>query len=261
MLPGWTGDTSVFHRNYPEFSKHFKVYVVDYRFQGLSDSPDYGMHVTRLAADLHELVEHLGLEKFNVLGHSMGNAVIWAYIMFYGQSKINKMVHEDEPPCLEADPAWSDEEDRQWTGGSLKGKSYWTLVDALNESWEKAFQVFGDYFPPHAQTPPLPDAFHYPEADPEPLNLLALDNKKHAVLLADHLSNDWRDVVKTIKVPTLLIAGRASHCSTEESIAWLHQNIADSQVVWFSAEEYGVHEMHLYSPEKFNRVVLDFLTA
>lgn len=259
MLTGWTGDTSVYHRNYPALSEHFKVYVLDFRFHGLSESPDYGMHVTRLAADVHELIEHLSHEKVNLLGHSMGNAVIWAYIMLYGQDRINKIVHEDEPPCLSANPNWTAEEDDKWTGGAQRENTYWTLVNWLEESWETALGRFPEYFPPHAALPEPPEYF-YPEADPAAVNPFTMDKHKHAILLADHMTNDWRDVIPTIKVPTLLIGGLASHCTTPGSLAWMHENIKDSEVVTFSPEEFGTHEMHLYNPEKFNRVVIDFLS-
>jgi pimeloyl-ACP methyl ester carboxylesterase len=258
MLTGWTGDTSAYHRNYPELSKHFHLYILDYRCHGLSESPEYGLHVTRLAKDVAELIDLIGAEKVNLLGHSMGNAVIWAYIMLFGQDKINKIVHEDEPPCLSADPVWTDEEDEMWTGGSQKKNSYWTLVDALEQSWEAAFGIFNDYFPMHAQIPDVPE-YNYPEADPPATNLMSLDHKKHAVLLQDHMTNDWRDVLPTIKVPVLLIGGMASHCTTPKSIEWQHQQIKNSRVEIFTAEEYGVHEMHAYNPEKFNKLVIEFL--
>lgn len=258
MLTGWTGNTSVFHRNYPELDKHFKVYTMDFRCHGLSDSPAHGLHISRLAQDLHELIEHLGLEKTHLLAHSMGNAVIWAYIMHHGQDRIAKIVFEDEPPCLSANPAWTDEEDTIWTGGHQKKNNFWTLVNALEKSWMDAFAIFGDYFPPNAESPAPPE-YDYPAPDPAPTELTSLDNKKHALLLMDHMTNDWRDIIPTIKVPSLLIGGLASHCTTPASIQWMHENIMDSKVVLFSPEEYGVHEMHLFNPEKFNKCVVDFL--
>ena len=167
MLPGWTGDTSVFHRNYPALDPHFRIYTLDYRCHGLSESVNYGLRTARFAMDLKELIDHLQLEKFNILGHSMGNAVIWCYITLFGQDKIKKLVIEDEAPCLVSDPAWTDEEDELYTGGSHKKDSYWDLVDALEISWEEAMMKFGGYFPMHKEIPPLPE-YHYEEADPAP---------------------------------------------------------------------------------------------
>ena len=105
LLSGWTGDSSVFHRNYPAFNEHFSVYSLDYRCHGLSDSPSWGLRVSRLAMDLKEFIDHLGYNKVNLLAHSMGNTVIWCYITLFGQDRINKLVFEDEPPCLSANPA------------------------------------------------------------------------------------------------------------------------------------------------------------
>lgn len=258
LLPGWTSDSSTFHRNYPEFNKHFTVYAMDYRCHGLSDSPDYGLRISRFAKDLRDLIEHLGLKKVNLLGHSLGNAVIWSYLSLFGEDEVNKLVFEDEPPCLSSNPEWTDEEDELYTGGAHKKDDYWTLVNALDKSWMDMFGLFETYFPSHAKCPPVPE-YDYPAPDPAPVNFLTLDNRKHARILYDHMTNDWRDVLPTITVPTLIIAGMAGHCSTKKSCGWQHEIIKGSKLCVFTPEEYGVHEMHSCSPEKFNRVVTDFL--
>lgn len=258
LLPGWTGDSSVFHRNYPELNRFFTVIALDYRCHGLSDSPDYGLRISRLAMDLNELIEHLGYDRVNILAHSMGNTVIWCYITLFGQDRIRKLVFEDEPACLAANPAWTDEEDEMYTGGSQKKNNFWDLINALEQSWEKAFELFGTYFPMHKAISAFPE-YSYPEADPAPAALISLDHMKHARILQDHMTNDWRDILPQIKVPVLLIAGEASHCSTQRSCAWMQSQLQNSELLFIPAEQFGVHEMHLYSPEIFNRAVIEFL--
>ena len=258
LLPGWTGDSSVFHRNYPAFNEHFTVISLDYRCHGLSESPSYGLRISRLAMDLKELIDHLGYNKVNMLAHSMGNTVIWCYITLFGQDKINKLVFEDEPACLSANPKWTDEEDEMYTGGAQKKNCYWDLINALEISWDKAFEIFFSYFPPHSETPPFPE-YNYPEADPAPVNMLSLDNKKHARILQDHMTNDWRDILPQIKVPVLYIGGMASHCNTPNSVAWMKSQMPQAETMMIAPEDFGVHEMHLYAPEIFNEAVLKFL--
>ena len=260
LLPGWTGDSSVFHRNYPVLDQHFTVYSLDYRCHGLSEAPSYGLRISRLAMDLKELIDHLHISKFSAIGHSMGNTVLWCYITLFGQDKIKKLIFEDEPSCLSANPAWTDEEDEMWTGGAQKVNNFWELINALEDSWQKAFELFPSYFPPHKQCPPFPEYPGYPAADPAPVNLMFLDNHKHARILQDHMTNDWRDIIPQIKVPVLLIAGEASHCSTPKSCAWFQSQLPQSELVFIPAEEYGVHEMHLYSSERFNQAAVEFLT-
>lgn len=258
LLPGWTGDSSVFHRNYAALNEHFKVYALDYRCHGLSESPDYGLRISRLAMDVKELVDHAGIQKFSIIAHSMGNAVAWCYLSLFGEDRIRKIVIEDESPCLIANPEWTDEEDELYTGGAHKKNNFWDLVNATAKSWEAAFAIFGDYFPMHKPCPPFPE-YHYEEADPQPVGLGELDNKKHAQLLQDHMTNDWRDVIPRIKSPVLVIAGEASHLSTPRTCKWYEEQLQDGRVVFISAEDFGVHEMHLYSPEIFNREVVNFL--
>ena len=117
---------------------------------------------------------------------------------------------------------------------------------------------FGGYFPMHKEIPPLPE-YHYEEADPAPVSINALDNKAHAQILQDHMTNDWRDVIPRISVPVLVIAGEASHLSTPKTCKWYEDTLQDGRVVFIPAEKYGVHEMHLYSPEMFNEEVRLFL--
>lgn len=263
ILPGWTGDTNSFVNNYEELNKHFMVYTLDWRGHGLSETPKYGFRIARLAKDVYDFVEHLGLEKAYFLCHSMGNAVVWCYICLFGQDKISKLILEDEPPCLITNPKWTYEENETYTGGVKGDRDFWQLVNALDHSWDEAWEMFFSYFPPHKECPPLPEReVPVPDpSDPEPVLITTKDNKMHARLLYDHMTNDWRDVIPTIHVPTLIMSGEASHCSTKESWSWLNENIMGSQLAVFKAEELGQHEMHKTNPEKFNKVVIDFLNA
>ena len=68
-----------------------QVYCLDQRFHGRSDSPSYGFHVARLAADLHEFLEQLNLSDVTVVGTSMGCAVIWSCYELFGADRLSKV--------------------------------------------------------------------------------------------------------------------------------------------------------------------------
>lgn len=60
-----------FSRNIPTLSSACRVYALDLRFHGDSDSPSHGHHVARLAADLNDFLTCLNLERVVVVGTSL----------------------------------------------------------------------------------------------------------------------------------------------------------------------------------------------
>lgn len=225
ILSGFGQTTEGYRKNYPELEKHFTVIALDYRAHGLSEAPVYGWHIERLAKDFEELLAHLGLEKVNLLCHSMGNAVAWCYFSLFGQGKINKYILEDEGPCLLADPAWTEEEKETYTG---------------------QFRI--------------PDQWSFPPRMPgQGSGELTAAERFRLQLVREHLCRDWRDIVPTIKCPTLVLMGGGSHFASQRLWDWLHSSIEGSQMEIISAEEGGAHGMHEENPDKFNEIVVGFL--
>lgn len=79
-----------------------------------------------------------------------------------------------------------------------------------------------------------------------------------AALLLDHATQDWRDLIPRIDVPTLVVGGRASHVDPL-SQEWIAGQIRASRLEIIAAEERGSHFPFLENPPLFNRLVGDFL--
>lgn len=96
LLHGLTRRASTWDEVGRRFAAHFRVYAVDMRGHGESDRPgDYSFE--RMAEDVSGLLDQLGLERINLLGHSMGGTV--AYLIAEQQpGRIAKLVLEDTPP-------------------------------------------------------------------------------------------------------------------------------------------------------------------
>ena len=88
--------------------------------------------------------------------------------------------------------------------------------------------------------------------------IVKLPRRHAADLLYNHCSLDWRDVIKTIRLPTLVVGARASIFSAESQI-WIADQIPGAQVEIFSADEGGSHFMCYENPTKFNALVDAFL--
>jgi pimeloyl-ACP methyl ester carboxylesterase len=78
--------------------------------------------------------------------------------------------------------------------------------------------------------------------------------KDCAFLLMNHVYTDWRDVIPTINIPTLVVAARNSHVKVAGN-EWTHRAIKGSRLETFET----AHMMFLEEPEKFNAVVEDFI--
>ena len=77
FVHGYTGDTSDWLHQVAEFATSFRVLVLDNRGHGKSEAPSdraaYG--VARMTADLTELTDKLGVDRYHLVGHSMGGTI------------------------------------------------------------------------------------------------------------------------------------------------------------------------------------------
>lgn len=76
LLHGWSGSTFSMRRTIPDFSGQYRVVAIDlpgYGFSSRDESADYSTPAQ--AATLLALLEHLGIGRATVLGHSMGGGV------------------------------------------------------------------------------------------------------------------------------------------------------------------------------------------
>ena len=111
-LPGWSQAAEQFIPLMEELASSHRMIALDHRGHGRSSQPGRGYRLHRLAADLHEVLTALDLGQTTLLGHSMGVAVIWAYLDVFGDNGIDHFVFADSRPTLVRDRDWSDTEAR-----------------------------------------------------------------------------------------------------------------------------------------------------
>jgi non-heme chloroperoxidase len=268
LVHGYSDNADHWSLNAPAFAEEYSVYALDLRGHGYSDS-NHGARVSRLAADLHEFIEALNVPKVNLLGFSMGCSVLWSYIDLFGQGKINKIIFDDEPPMLVANPRFTREE-VMLTGSNRM--DFWHLCNVVYDhgcAWnsDEGQSPFFDAFPTcfdrgilvytDEEIAAMPDNVHAKLAQlPQPP---VTDGKFLANLLKDHLLLDWRDLIPTISVPAMYLTGDVSHAVTLECGKWMSETMQNCKWVRFSAEEFGNHDLNWTAYKKFNRVVMEFL--
>ena len=229
----------------------FRILRYDQRGHGLSARPDHGYRIHRLAMDLREFLENLDVRDATLLGHSMGCSVIWAYLELFGEHRLAKLVLVDEPPCLTINPAWSNREIAE-AGALFKAEA---VVDLCNS--------LADEGPTGAVSDALMNSMLTPGCPADLRTWMMECNRQMprplaAALMRQHAPIDWRDVIRRIRLPSLVVGAEAS-LAPASSIRWIAEQIPGAILEIFGADEGGSHFMFAENPEKFNRVVLDIL--
>lgn len=72
----------------------YHAYAVDLRACGQSGQIETGHTLAQYAEDLHQFVEQLGLEKFTLVGHSMGGGIAMQFALTH-QERLNALILVD----------------------------------------------------------------------------------------------------------------------------------------------------------------------
>lgn len=253
MIPGWSQSAAEYGRNIDELAKSRRVIAIDMRSHGDSPNASSGHRIQRLAKDLKETIEVLGLEQVDVLGHSMGSSVIWSYLDLFGEDRLRRLVIVDQAPMVAALPGWDDDTKKRYGCLLPDVQTVAGFCDVVraNGTVEGTMGILKGMF-----TAALPE---------EDLRWIAAENLKMpreaaADLLFDHCLNDWRDIIVSTRLPALVVGGRKSIFSPE-SQEWIASVNPNATASIFEEHEGGGHFMFFENPRRFNAEVSAFLSA
>ena len=184
----------------------------------------------------------------------MGSSVIWSYLEQFGPARVAQLIFIDQAPVV-----------TNWfglAGVALLESGATFTPQALAAT---AHALVAD----HGGTlDGLRGAFFSPAIGDDDVawnkaESLKISAEHAAKLLIDHASQDWRDVITNVipgfDVPVLVIAGALGTIFPPQAGHWIAAQIPGAELSVFSAEERGSHFMYWENPERFNRVVRDFL--
>jgi len=95
FVPGWTMPAWIWQKQMDEFAKKYHVIAVDPRSQGESDKPTYGHLPETRARDYKELVDRLGLKQPVLVGWSMACGELIKYAEQFGSDNVSSYVLVD----------------------------------------------------------------------------------------------------------------------------------------------------------------------
>ena len=180
------------------------------------------------AADLHGLVEHLGLKKFHLLGSAAGGGVAADYAFSHPERLTTLIVSSNSvgqrsgyiadhaarvrPKEWDGLPVWFRELSPGYRGANAQGTQKWIDLHAIAVIDEELRQKYENN----------------------------IDPKK----------------LETFQVPTLLLTGACDMSTPSSLLRMVAKHVPNNE--WLVASEAG-HSFYWERPDLFNRVVLDFL--
>jgi pimeloyl-ACP methyl ester carboxylesterase len=250
MIPGWSQTAEQFKYQLAGLSDRYRVIAVDMRGHGASDKPDHGYKISRLAKDVHDLIEAMDLQDVNILGHSMGSSVIWNYYDLYGPERLAKVLLIDQMPMITSNPAWSEEELAN-AGSIFTPQSLDETINALaGPDGVETTQGF-------VRAMVTKNLAEDEKAWIIERNL-TMPRQHAATLLYNHSTQDWRDLIPRIDAPTLVVGGRVSVVPWR-SQQWVADQVKGARLEIFEEAEGGNHFMFIEGHDKFNDIVADFV--
>ena len=250
MIPGWSQTAAQFKHQIEGLSAKYRVIALDMRGHGESEKPTHGYRIHRLSKDVNEFLVANGLTNVTIAGHSMGCSVIWGYWELFGRERLAKMILIDQMPMITGNPIWSEQEKTD-AGAILDKESLYSVTNALaGADGVKTTEGF--------ITGMFTKQYSRSEVSWVIAQNLKFPRAYAARLLYDHATNDWRDILPKIDIPALIVGGKASLVGWKSQV-WMSTQIPNSQVEIFEEEEGGNHFMFMENPDKFNKLVMQFM--
>ena len=252
FVPGWSANGAQYFNVMALLARHYHVYVLDPRNQGLSQKVERGGRIARFSMDLKEFGDHLGIKSASYVGHSMGSAVLWSYIDLFGTAGIRKIAFVDEPISIYAHEDWTEKE-RSDAGGTTTSPE--RMVAAFTAGGP-ASQLTTDLKAfARAQ---LMDSPYFENSERFAAEFVKNDPKALARVLFNHVVSDWRDVVvQKIDVPAAIFSGDESNNLPSQH--WAQSVIPGASLFSYTAAEQGDHFLMFKNPVKFVGDLRSFL--
>ena len=226
----------------------YRVVAYDRRGFGRSDKPESGYSYDTLADDLQRVLDQCGLQDVTLVGFSMGGGEVARYIARHGESRLRSVVFAAAVPPYLMKTADNPE-------GPLSPEAAQQKREALEQDRDACFDQFTRYFfSAHG-------ALQVTESQRGEAITLCHQSAQHAAVACMDLfgTTDFREDLKKVKVPTLVIHGDADAIVPfEGSGQRTHRTVPHSQLVRVNGAPHGLNVSHA---QAFNDALLSFLGA
>ena len=233
LVHGFLGSSKMWKPQIDFFKYHFRVITPDLPGFGRSNKAKSHNSIQSIANLLLDRLEEKKIDKFHLLGHSMGGMIVQEMAKKSG-GKISKLVCYSTGPRGEM-PGRFETVDQ--SRENIKKNGLEVTAKNIAQTWfvlgEKA-KYFDLCLEAGTQT-----------------SIEAADNALIAIKNWDGVKN-----LQDIKNNTLIIWGDKDKSYNLGQVQTLEKNISDSNLVIFKG---CAHNVHLEQPDQFNHTIKDFL--
>jgi pimeloyl-ACP methyl ester carboxylesterase len=220
----------------PAFAERYRVVSYDNRGVGESSTPPGPYTTAQMAGDLARLVDAIGLERFHLLGVSMGGMIAQEYAIAHPDRLLSASFcctySYPGPFCLRMFSCWRDLVPHLGVGFTQREVILWAFTT--------------DFFEQQEET--LVEIEELMAGNPQPADSYLA--QLHSIEV-----HDTRGRLGAVTCPAMTLVGREDILIYPKLSRRLHEELPDSTWV----EVPGGHACLWEYPEEFNQAVLDFL--
>jgi pimeloyl-ACP methyl ester carboxylesterase len=238
-------DSRVWARQLQSLSEHFRCIVPDLWSHGQSQVvSESGLSIESLAEDHHQLMQHLNIDRYSVLG--MSTAGLWG-------AKLAMKYPDAVASLVLIGSSLSDET-------TSKKQQYLQLIDAVETQAELTPELLDSivqiYFSEEAQQlyPAVVETFRFDLMFLEPEQMRGLVSLGRVLFQRQSMLED----VAAIGCPTLIITGENDSAYPVSDAQAQHDLIPGSQLALI---ENAGHMPTLEQPDQVNPILLNFLAS
>jgi len=243
FLHGATAGLRYFEPQLTGLADDYRTFGLDFRGHGRSEKTDLGHTLQQYARDVQSFIEQFEIDTVILVGWSMGAIVSWEYVRQFGTDRVRAMVDIDmEPSPIKRD----DYEYGSYERDDLEQAINQIQTDPLGLLDEQATAMLNEKPSRELRNLILDEGSRTPPA---------IQGTLMFGLLYLH---DYRDVLRSIDVPTLVCAGADEKWRSVKSVEHAAELLPDSRFELF--EDSG-HCITIEEPERFNRILSEFISS
>lgn len=250
LLHGWTASHTAWAPLVASLSKYHRLLRPDARGHGghalsVNQVPD----VKRLARDLINLLDHFEIERIAAVGHSMGALTLWQCLRDFGTARFSHLAFIDQSPKLVTDETWH----AGIYGDFDHERSQRFIADLEADFVEAVLRLIAFGLNDKARETYLRNSSGW-RAAREALRTI---NPPSAIAIWKSLvAADYRDVLPTIEVPTLLAYGTSSNFYPEATARYVAKRIPQAHLSFYDGAD---HCPNLVQPDRFVNELVDLI--
>ena len=233
LIHGFLGSSKMWEPQINFFKNHFRVITPDLPGFGKSNKAKSHNSIQSIANLLMDCLEEKKIDKFYLLGHSMGGMIVQEMAKEYG-NKIVKLI------CYSTGPR-----------GEMPGR--FESVDQSRENLKKkGLEILAKN---------IAKTWFVRKENAKYFDICIEAGKQTSTKAADDALiafKNWNgvDTLKNIKNETLIVWGDQDKSYNLEQIKTLEKSIKKSKLVIFKN---CAHNVHLEQPDQFNNAIKNFL--